>query len=132
DLPNDQTFEIPAQFSQTKRSELVIIYDGYKKKYDERLLLFSTDELLQHLCETELVLVDGTFASAPTGFEQLVIIMGLINDEGYNNRIGNRFGNRPNIWLFLYRLLIEEQIIEQRIQQLIVGKIQTSDQKMIQ
>jgi hypothetical protein len=28
--------------------------------------------------------------------------------------------------LFLYHLLIEEQIIEQRVQQLIVGKIQTS------
>ncbi|CAF4667153.1 unnamed protein product, partial [Rotaria socialis] len=39
---------------------------------------------------------------------------------------GNRFGNRPNIWLFLYRLLIEEQIIEQRVQQLVFGKIQTN------
>ena len=28
--------------------------------------------------------------------------------------------------MFLYRLLIEEQIIEQRVQQLVVGKIQTS------
>ncbi|CAF1942855.1 unnamed protein product [Rotaria magnacalcarata] len=267
-LPNDQTFEIPKQFSQTKRRESIIIYDGYKKKYDGRLLLFSTNELLQQLCETELILVDGTFASAPIGFEQLVIIMGNINDEGvplvwaltsnrkqqtydkiwseiinwslkkesrmkvkrfildfeaaqrnsierhfvgaeitgccykddaairtwlisfmalplvdndilpyaieylqrhiptgsdqcyeflryfesqwllsvprqywhvgnliprsnnwiegYNNRIGNRFGNRPNIWLFLYRLLIEEQIIEQRVQQLVFGKIQTN------
>ncbi|CAF1638080.1 unnamed protein product [Rotaria magnacalcarata] len=43
---------------------------------------------------------------------------------GYNNRVGNRFGNRPNIWLFLYRLLIKEQIIEQHVQQLVVGKIQ--------
>ncbi|CAF4823862.1 unnamed protein product [Rotaria socialis] len=286
-LPNDQTFEIPKQFSQTKRRESIIIYDGYKKKYDGRLLLFSTNELLQQLCETELILVDGTFASAPIGFEQLVIIMGNINGEGvplvwaltsnrkqqtydkiwseiinwslkkesrmkvkrfildfeaaqrnsierhfvgaeitgcwfhfcqclyrnigqlglipsykddaaiitwlrsfmalplvdndilpyaieylqrhiptgsdqcceflryfesqwllsvprqywhvgnliprsnnwiegYNNRIGNRFGNRPNIWLFLYRLLIEEQIIEQRVQQLVFGKIQTN------
>jgi hypothetical protein len=45
---------------------------------------------------------------------------------GYNNRIGIRFGNHPNIWLFLYHLLIEEQIIEQRVQQLIVGRSQTS------
>ncbi|CAM4987855.1 unnamed protein product [Rotaria socialis] len=81
-LPNDQTFEIPKQFSQTKRRESIIIYDGYKKKYDGRLLLFSTNELLQQLCETELILVDGTFASAPIGFEQLVIIMGNINGEG--------------------------------------------------
>ncbi|CAF3873239.1 unnamed protein product, partial [Rotaria magnacalcarata] len=80
-LPNDQTFEISKQFSQTKRSESIIIYDGYKKKYDGRFLLFSTDELLQQLCETEFSLVDGTFASSPTGFEQLVIIMGSINDE---------------------------------------------------
>ncbi|CAF1508406.1 unnamed protein product [Rotaria sordida] len=27
-------------------------------------------------------MVDGTFASVPTGFEQLVVIMGTINDEG--------------------------------------------------
>ncbi|UJR12713.1 hypothetical protein I4U23_016887 [Adineta vaga] len=47
--------------------------------------------------------------------------------EGYNNRIGNRFGDRPSVWLFLYRLLIEEQIIEQRVQKLVVGKIRTSD-----
>ncbi|CAM4760423.1 unnamed protein product [Rotaria magnacalcarata] len=99
-LPNDQTFEISKQFSQTKRSESIIIYDGYKKKYDGRLLLFSTDELLQQLCETEFSLVDGTFASSPTGFEQLVIIMGSINDE--------------------------EQLIEQHVQQLVVGKIQTN------
>jgi len=29
--------------------------------------------------------------------------------------------------LFLYHLIIEEQIIEQRVQQLVVGKFQTSD-----
>ncbi|CAF0957591.1 unnamed protein product [Didymodactylos carnosus] len=46
--------------------------------------------------------------------------------EGYNNRIEARFGNHPNIWLFLYHLLIEEQIIKQRVQQLVVGKIQKS------
>ncbi|CAF1388638.1 unnamed protein product [Rotaria sordida] len=286
-LPKGQTFEIPKQFSQTKRNESFVLYDGYKKKYDGRLLLFSTNELLQQLCQTELILVDGTFASVPTGFEQLVVIMGTINDEGvplawaltsnrkqptydkiwseiiswslkkpspmkvkrfilnfetaqrnsieqhfvgaevtgcwfhfckalyknirqlglitsykdnaairtwlrsfmslplvdndifpyaveylqrhiptgsdqcreflryfesqwlvsvprqywhvgnliprsnnwiegYNNRIGIRFGNHPNIWLFLYHLLIEEQIIEQRVQQLVVGKIQRS------
>jgi hypothetical protein len=81
-LPNDQKFEIPKQFSETKRKESLVLYDGYKKKYDGRLLLFSTNELLQQLCQSELILVDGTFAAAPTGFEQLVIIMGVINDEG--------------------------------------------------
>ena len=81
-LPDDQTFEIPKQFSQTRRSESIIVYDGHKKKYDGRLLLFSTDELLQQLCQTEVILVDGTFASAPIGFDQVVIIMGMINDQG--------------------------------------------------
>lgn len=81
-LPSDQTFEIPKQFSQTSRSESIIVYDGHKKKYDGRLLLFSTGELLQQLCETEIILVDGTFASAPTGFDQVVVIMGMINDQG--------------------------------------------------
>ncbi|CAF0993804.1 unnamed protein product [Didymodactylos carnosus] len=46
--------------------------------------------------------------------------------EGYNNGIRTRFGNHSNIWLFLYHLLIEEQIIKQRVQQLVVGKIQKS------
>lgn len=81
-LPSDQTFAIPKQFSQTSRSESIIVYDGHKKKYDGRLLLFSTDELLQQLCKTEVILVDGTFASAHVGFEQVVVIMGMINDEG--------------------------------------------------
>lgn len=81
-LPHDQTFEIPKQFSQTSRSDSIIVYDGYKKKYDGRLLLFSTDELLKELCETEIILVDGTFASAPIGFDQVVVIMEMMNDQG--------------------------------------------------
>jgi hypothetical protein len=81
-VPTDQKFEIPKQFSQTKRNESLVLYDGYKRKYDGRLLLFSTNDLLHQLCQTELILVDGTFAAAPNGFEQLVIIMGTINDEG--------------------------------------------------
>lgn len=81
-LPTDQQFEIPKQFSQTKRNQSIVLYDGFKKKYDGRLLLFSTDDLLTQLCETELILVDGTFASAPSGFQQLVVIMGMISHEG--------------------------------------------------
>ncbi|CAF1048268.1 unnamed protein product [Didymodactylos carnosus] len=46
--------------------------------------------------------------------------------EGYNNRLGNRFGNHPNMWLFMHHLLIEEQVIHQRLQQLEAGKIKKS------
>ncbi|CAF1638077.1 unnamed protein product [Rotaria magnacalcarata] len=56
-LPNDQTFEIPKQFSQQKDVNQLLYMMAIRK-------------------------IDGTFASAPTGFEQLVIIMGNINDEG--------------------------------------------------
>ncbi|CAF1178499.1 unnamed protein product, partial [Didymodactylos carnosus] len=37
-LPNDQKFEIPTQFSQTKINESIVLYDGYKIKYGGRLL----------------------------------------------------------------------------------------------
>lgn len=49
---------------------------------DTRLLIFSTEQLLNHMCVADMLLVDGTFKVVPSQFSQLYSVHALIKVNG--------------------------------------------------
>ncbi|CAF1634571.1 unnamed protein product, partial [Didymodactylos carnosus] len=80
--PKEPTFKIPEEFTKSYGDEPFILYDGFKKKYLGRLLIFSTATLLNVLFTSELINSDGTFKIRPILFDQVFVILGMINGEG--------------------------------------------------
>ena len=52
-------------------------------KEDERIIIFCTKNNLNNLKSSKLWFVDSTFKVFPKGFEQLLIIQGLLNNKKY-------------------------------------------------
>ena len=65
---------LPEEFTQTRQGEpFLIANDGE----EDRIMVFSTAAHLEVLCQSEIVLGDGTFKSSPQLFSQIYIIFGV-------------------------------------------------------
>ena len=80
--PKSLDFQAPQLYSTTNDGEEFLIYDSISKRLGGRLMIFSTQSLIQMLCECEIILIDGTFKTRPTLFSQVYVIMGQHLDEG--------------------------------------------------
>lgn len=73
-------FVIPDILNQFEDGRLFTIADYCHE--DNRIIVFSTDTLLSMLCDSEMILMDGTFKICPTQFSQLYTIHCLVKVEG--------------------------------------------------
>ena len=74
------------------------MYDKRKSDYGGRLLIFSSDEQLRVLLQSDVLFADGTFRVAPKLFEQLYVIHGFQHGECKD--------------FFLHRLYISVHVIQ--------------------
>ena len=81
-IPNDQKFIIPDDYKQTYDNEQFLLYDKRKSAYGGRLLIYSSEEQLKVLLQSDVLFADDTFKVAPKIFEQLYVIHGLQHGEG--------------------------------------------------
>ncbi|XP_018905098.2 uncharacterized protein [Bemisia tabaci] len=73
--PNPKSREdliIPEEYRVTVDEKPFLLFDSGSEK--KRILIFSTEENLNHLCSADHWFCDGTFSSAPHLFEQLYTI----------------------------------------------------------
>ena len=72
-IPGSQIFEIPEFYSKTlKGLRFLCIDETIKRK--TRMLVFSSDEQLKLLFSSSTILMDGTFSSSPSIFDQVYCI----------------------------------------------------------
>lgn len=81
-IPSDQKFIIPDDYKQTYSNGQFLLYDKRKSAYGGRLILFSSEEQLKVLLQSDVLFADGTFKVSPKLFEQLYVIHGFQNGEG--------------------------------------------------
>ena len=75
-IPSSVTFNIPEFYEQTLSSKRFLLMDVYPKRGKERILVFSSEEQLELLFESNIVFMDGTFDITPPHFKQVYIIHG--------------------------------------------------------
>ena len=82
--PNQKSpdFDVPASYSRTHDGEEFRIYDAAHAKLGGRLMIFSTKVLIEMLCATEVILVDGTFETRPMMLAQVYVVMRKHLEEG--------------------------------------------------
>ncbi len=81
-LPQDQKFVVPLVYQETYSHQKFLIYDKRKSSYGGRLMIFSPEEQLNVLYQSDTLFADGTFKVSPKLFEQLYVIHGMENGEG--------------------------------------------------
>lgn len=72
-IPTTQLFDIPEPFNKTIRNDEFLIVDKMITRR-QRILLFASPEQLKMLFNAETVLMDGTFSTCPTVFDQVYTI----------------------------------------------------------
>ena len=80
--PKSPDFEVPESYSRTHDGEEFLIYDAAHAKLGGRLMIFSTKVLIEMLCASEVILIDGTFKTRPMMFAQVYVVMGKHLEEG--------------------------------------------------
>ena len=65
-------FQIPVEYTNTSFEERFLMYDSGPNT--ERILFFSTFQLLDHFAAAENVYGDGTFATCPEIFKQIYVL----------------------------------------------------------
>jgi len=77
-------FDIPLRYQKTADGQRYLLADRIQRSGEEvekRLIIFSTDEQLRLLFTSSHILMDGTFDSSPSYFEQVFSIHGLKNQQ---------------------------------------------------
>ena len=69
--------QIEEKEKQTYSKDQFLLYDKRKSDYGGRLLIFSSDEQLRVLLQSDVLFADGTFRVAPKLFEQFYVIHGF-------------------------------------------------------
>lgn len=80
--PKSPDFDVPESYSRTHDGEEFLIYDAAHAKLGGRLMIFSTKVLIEMLCASEVILIDGTFKTRPMMFAQVYVVMGKHFEEG--------------------------------------------------
>jgi len=73
-IPIDINFDIPAEFSSTTDNKSFLLLDHSYAKRTKRILMFSSEEQFQLMCESCTLYMDGTFSITPRQFKQTYII----------------------------------------------------------
>ncbi len=73
-IPTSWIFEIPPLYQETLSQKRFLLMDFFLKRGKDRVIVYSTEEQLQLLFNSEVVFIDGTFSVAPDGFEQVFLI----------------------------------------------------------
>lgn len=73
-IPSSVIFEIPEFYQQTLSSERFLLIDLFLKRSKNRILVFSSDQQLKLLFESDTIFMDGTFDTAPPHFKQVYLI----------------------------------------------------------
>ena len=72
----------PDEYRMTYASEQFLLYDRRKSAYGGRLIMFSLEEQLKVLLQSNVIFADGAFIVAPKLFEQLHVIHEFYHGEG--------------------------------------------------
>ncbi|KAF0757700.1 Uncharacterized protein FWK35_00030360 [Aphis craccivora] len=91
---------IEGDWTLTNDGLRLLLKDSIEDQFEDRVIIFATDEGLKHLTEAETWMFDGNFALAPSIFQQLYVIRVKIHDlcitTGLNRPIGISQPERPN------------------------------------
>ena len=79
-IPVTQMFDIPEPFNKTLRNNQFVIVDKMITRR-QRIILFASSEQLKMLFNAETILMDGTFSTCPTMFDQVYTIHSLKFDQ---------------------------------------------------
>ncbi|CAF0801757.1 unnamed protein product [Rotaria sordida] len=67
-------FEIPTFYQQTLAQKRFLLMDFFLKRGAERVIVYSTDQQMHLLFSNKTIFIDGTFSTAPNGFNQVFLI----------------------------------------------------------
>ena len=71
---NNYTFniynDIPIELAVPKKDKEFLFFDSGMKD-DDKIVVFTKEENLEHFINCKTVICDGTFKSSPSNFEQL-------------------------------------------------------------
>ncbi|CAF3647620.1 unnamed protein product [Rotaria sp. Silwood1] len=121
-IPTTQIFDIPEPFNKTLRNSDFVIVDKMIAR-QQRILLFASNEQLKMLFNAETILMDGTFSSCPTMFDQVYTIHSIKFDQSFPCV----FGLLPNRLKPTYTFMVQElkSLAEQMQLQFTPKKIMT-------
>ncbi|CAF1476350.1 unnamed protein product [Rotaria sordida] len=109
-IPKSCVCEIPTAYQQTLSNKRFLLMDYYLKRAKERVVIFSSDQQLNLLFNSDVIFIDGTFSAAPENFDQVF----LIHVQQFNQGLPVVFGLLPNrrttTYMDLFKRLKEEAI----------------------
>ncbi|CAF1497990.1 unnamed protein product [Rotaria sordida] len=73
-IPKSFVFEIPTAYQQTLSNKRFLLMEYYLKRAKERVVIFSSDQQLNLLFNSDVIFIDGTFSAAPENFDQVFLI----------------------------------------------------------
>ncbi|KAG0440845.1 hypothetical protein DMUE_1456, partial [Dictyocoela muelleri] len=66
----DKNYDIPIELHKTSKNKKFLNFDSGMEDINS-IVVFTTEENLEHFQYSNIVICDGTFKSAPSNFEQL-------------------------------------------------------------
>ena len=73
-IPSSPMFNIPDVYQNTISSKRFLLVDMFLKRGQNRVLIYSSDQQLEMLFESDTVFMDGTFDVTPSQFKQVFIM----------------------------------------------------------
>ncbi|CAF3906972.1 unnamed protein product, partial [Rotaria sp. Silwood1] len=73
-IPSSVMFDIPELYQQTLAGKRFLFIDVFLKRGKDRILVFSSDQQLKILFESDTIFMDGTFDITPAHFKQVFLI----------------------------------------------------------
>ncbi|CAF3249819.1 unnamed protein product [Rotaria sp. Silwood2] len=81
-IPNSQLFDIPQSYTKTLKNLPFLCIDQIIKR-KTRILVFASDEQLKLLFNSSVILMDGTFSSSPSIFDQVYCIHAIKFEQSF-------------------------------------------------
>ncbi|CAF3904242.1 unnamed protein product [Adineta steineri] len=107
-LPTSIDFDIPSKYKITIDGERYLLADRVQRcggGVEKRIIVFATDEQLRTLFDCSHIMMDGTFASSPSEFDQIYSIHGIKNDHSFVCAIALLGGRSTIIYKELFSIL---------------------------
>ncbi|KAG0422861.1 hypothetical protein DMUE_6175, partial [Dictyocoela muelleri] len=73
-------YDIPKELQITTRGKKFLFFDSGMED-PNRIIVFTTEENLEHFIFSKIVVCDGTFKSSPSNFEQLFTIQCIVRNN---------------------------------------------------
>jgi hypothetical protein len=81
-IPPSCSFEVPTFYQQTLSSKRLLLMDFFVKRGKERVLVFSSNQQLELLFNSDIIFMDGTFSTTPENFDQVFLIHVQLHNQG--------------------------------------------------